>query len=250
MTPSCSRSGFPLSAFRFSGKLDAIEFPLHTRINAIGFGLENASMIFAGVRLPDPVRIALENGSLVIFAGAGISMPPPANLPSFAGLTHEISQSNLAMPGKEDQILGKLKRAGTDVHRVAAAKLDNPTTRPTEGHKQILRLFGTLEKVRIVTTNFDNHFSDAARKVFRKGIVTEFHAPALPLGDNFEGIVYLHGTAKDPRTMVLSEPPSLYLSELQKTGANSITRDKWSFLTNLKPLFTKSREWGYPNVPY
>jgi hypothetical protein len=30
-------------------------------------------MIFSNVRLPDGVRIALENGTLVIFAGAGIT---------------------------------------------------------------------------------------------------------------------------------------------------------------------------------
>lgn len=72
-------------------------------------------MIFEGVKLPDAVRIALENGSLVIFAGAGISMPPPSNLPSFAGLTREISGSDITSFGKEDQILGKLKRNGTNL---------------------------------------------------------------------------------------------------------------------------------------
>jgi SIR2-like domain/Domain of unknown function (DUF4020) len=163
-------------------------------------------MIFSNVRLPDAVRIALENNTLVIFAGAGISMPPPSNLPSFNGLACEICGLESVTLGKEDQVLGKWKRNGTDVHLVAARRLYNSQTHPTEAHKQILRIFGAADKVRIVTTNFDNHFSDAARSVFRKGTVNEFHAPALPLGDDFEGIIYMHGSAKvKPHAMVLTD---------------------------------------------
>jgi SIR2-like domain/Domain of unknown function (DUF4020) len=163
-------------------------------------------MIFSNVRLPDGVRIALENNTLAIFAGAGVSMPPPSNLPSFNGLAREICGSESIQLGKEDQVLGKYKRNGTDVHLAAARKLYNPQTRPTEAHKQIVRIFGAPNKVRIVTTNFDNHFSDAAKIVFRKQSISEFHAPALPLGDDFEGIVYLHGSAKvKPQSMVLTD---------------------------------------------
>jgi len=163
-------------------------------------------MIFANVRLPDAVRIALENGKLVIFAGAGISMPLPSSLPSFNGLAREISGLKEVEFGKEDQVLGKLAHNGTVVHLAAAKRLYNQDTHPTEAHKQILRIFGTPDKVRIVTTNFDNHFSDAARTVFRNKNINEFHAPALPLGDDFEGIAYLHGSAKsNPRAMVLTD---------------------------------------------
>ena len=163
-------------------------------------------MIFARVRLPDQIRIALEEGRLVIFAGAGISVPPPSNLPSFNGLACQICGLTSVPPGKEDQVLGKMARNGTDVHAVAARILYHPKTRPTELHKQALRIFGSPDKVRIVTTNFDDHFSTAARSVFRKRSVKEFYAPALPLGDDFHGIVYLHGSAREnSHAMVLTD---------------------------------------------
>ena len=58
-------------------------------------------MIFSGVRLPDEIRIALEEGRLGVFAGAGISRPQPSNLPSFNGLAREIYGVQVA-EGKED----------------------------------------------------------------------------------------------------------------------------------------------------
>ena len=162
-------------------------------------------MIFADVRLPDEIRIALEEGQLVIFAGAGLSMPPPSNLPSFNGLARDICGVPVEH-GKEDRALGKQQRIGTDVHTAVARKLYNSKTHPTEAHNQNLRLFGTAKKVRIVTTNFDDHFSEAARTVYRRERVPEFYAPALPLGDDFEGIIYLHGSARvKPHAMVLTD---------------------------------------------
>ena len=164
-------------------------------------------MIFADTRLPDELGIALEEDRLVVFAGTGISNPPPSCLPLFNGLACQISGLESVAPGKEDQILGKVLRDHkTDVHSAAARILYNPGTRPTELHKQILRVFGSPNKVRVVTTNFDNHFSDAARNIFRKAEVPEYCAPALPLGDDFQGIVYLHGSARiNPRGMVLTD---------------------------------------------
>ena len=80
-------------------------------------------MLFSGVRLPDQIRIALEEGRLVIFAGAGISMPSPSNLPSFNGLVCQISGFTSVAFGKEDQVLGKLASKGTEVHTIAAKSL-------------------------------------------------------------------------------------------------------------------------------
>ena len=100
-------------------------------------------MIFAGVRLPDQIRIALEEGRLVIFAGAGVSVPPPSNLPLFNGLACRICGRNSVPFGKEDQVLGKLAHTGTDVHAVARRILYHPKTAPTELHKQALKIFGS-----------------------------------------------------------------------------------------------------------
>ncbi|HVM59956.1 MAG TPA: SIR2 family protein [Verrucomicrobiae bacterium] len=163
-------------------------------------------MIFSGVRLPDEVRIALEEDRLVIFVGTGVSIPPPSSLPDFNGLARQITGANSVPSGREDRALGKAARDGTNVHLAAAKILYNPRTRPTELHGRILQVFGAPDKVRVVTTNFDDHFSATSRIVYRKPRVPEYYAPALPLGDDFRGIVYLHGSARvEPRAMILTD---------------------------------------------
>jgi hypothetical protein len=185
-------------------------------------------MIFNGVQLPDEIRIALEEGRLVIFVGAGASVPPPSNLPLFNGLAVQICGKPV-VPGREDRILGKLARDGTDVHAAAARILYNEDTKPTQLHQEILRLFGKPEKVRVVTTNFDDHFSVVGQKLFKKERLREFYAPALPLGDDFAGLVYLHGSARlDSRGLVLTD---------KDFGAAYLTRG-WA-RDFLVPLFSK-----------
>src|SRR5690606_1380044 len=100
--------------------------------------------------------------------------------------------------GREDRFLGELARiAQTDVHAAAARILFGKHTKPTALHSEILRLFGSADKVRVVTTNFDDHFSSSARKMYRKGGLNEYFAPAFPLGDDFTGLVYLHGACRN-----------------------------------------------------
>ncbi|MBN8504054.1 MAG: DUF4020 domain-containing protein [Burkholderiales bacterium] len=150
---------------------------------------------------------ALRDGCLVVFAGAGVSKGLPADLPNFKGLVHELAKK----AGKEwkekdepDQFLGQLNGLGIPVHQLAADVLDPPGRLPNALHKDLLRLFRTPDKVRLVTTNFDRHFEAAALEVF--GQTLECHcAPALPLGDDFQGLIKLHGTVARPRGMVLTD---------------------------------------------
>lgn len=163
-------------------------------------------MRFNNIKLPEEIRIAHEQDRLVVFAGAGLSVPPPSKLPLFNGLVSKICGEKPVQEGREDRILGKMKRAGTDVHSAAAGILFGKHTRPTQLHGEILRLFGKPERVRIVTTNFDDHFSTKSKEIFRLNRPQEYYAPALPLGDNFAGIVYLHGSARvDSRALVLTD---------------------------------------------
>jgi SIR2-like domain len=68
-----------------------------------------------------------------------------------------------------------------------------------------LKLFPSVSDVRLVATNFDPHFSTAALSVFSDPAET-FYAPALPLGHQFNGIVYLHGGVhKKPETLILTD---------------------------------------------
>ncbi len=77
--------------------------------------------------------------------------------------------------------------------------LTNPASKPTSLHTDLLRLFRSGDAIRLVTTNFDPHFSTAARLTFPDSEPCEIHyAPALPLGDSFTGIVYLHGGVDKP----------------------------------------------------
>lgn len=163
-------------------------------------------MIFNGVTLPDELRIALEEGKLVIFAGAGVSCPPPSSLPTFEGLVRYLAaDKDYDKTASSEQILGGFLRDGIKVHQATADRLLS-NTKPTDLHRELIRVFGAAEKVRLVTTNFDNHFTDAAKEVFPKKSITEYHGPALPLGDDFEGIVYLHGAARiAPLRQVLTD---------------------------------------------
>lgn len=164
-------------------------------------------MFFNRVPLPDEIRIALEEERLVIFAGAGVSLAPPSNLPTFAGLAAEIAGGGPVESAPLDRFLGMLVRERqTDVHSITAKIVFGPHTKHTLLHTEVMRLFSAASKVRVVTTNFDDHFSAAARKVFRTDRVREFCAPALPLGDDFSGLVYLHGSARlDPKKLVLTD---------------------------------------------
>jgi len=56
----------------------------------------------------------------------------------------------------------------------------------------------------MVTTNYDPHLSTALD--LQGSSVTEYMAPALPLGDDFTGVVYLHGCLRqDPGALVVTD---------------------------------------------
>ena len=164
-------------------------------------------MKIAGVDFREPLITALRDGQLVIFAGAGVSMGPPACLPGFAGLACQVAKKigkNKEKSETEDQFLGRLKDTGADVHLCVAELLQQNNPKPTELHRNLLRFYNNrAENVRIVTTNFDLLFEQAASELLNPA-PQEFEAPALPLGDRFRGIVHIHGSINDPQEMVLT----------------------------------------------
>ena len=163
-------------------------------------------MIIAGVDFPKPLLNALRDGQLVVFAGAGVSIGPPALLPDFNGLARRIAEgSGLSIEEfeLEDRFLQRLKDAGPDVHRRAVQILQANTPEPTDLHRNLLRLYTGSENVRIVTTNFDRLFEQAAVDLFNP-TPRAFQAPALPLGQRFQGIVHIHGAVDEPTEMVLT----------------------------------------------
>jgi hypothetical protein len=161
------------------------------------------------INFPEELLEATRDAKLAIFAGAGVSIPPPSNYPDFVGLARSVAAGILAQRENEqiDKFLGRLHDKGTNVHGLVASLLTNPDSQPTSLHFDLLKLFRTSEALRLVTTNFDAHFTTAALSVFGSlGPIEIYDAPALPLGNSFNGLVYLHGSVgKAPQRLVLTD---------------------------------------------
>ena len=145
-------------------------------------------MTSSSIRFPEPLRAALRDSRLVVFAGAGVSMAKPASLPDFRTLADSIAADtgvDRRNQESDDAFLGRLQHQGVRVHEIAARKLQTnrcgKTPAPTDVHRDLLRLYPDSGAVRIVTTNFDRLFDAAAPAAF-PGTPELFRAPALPLG--------------------------------------------------------------------
>ena len=167
-------------------------------------------MKISGVDFPIELLKALRDGELVVFAGAGVSVGSPACLPMFSGLAEEIARGTGEVRDNdepEDRFLGRLQAKGVHVHDIAAQVLlgnEEEPPAPTELHFDILRLYSKPESLRLVTTNFDLLFEQAASDVFEKNPKL-YSAPVLPLGGDFEGIVHVHGDINRPGNAVLTD---------------------------------------------
>lgn len=92
-------------------------------------------MKLSDIDFPKELLDALSDGSLVIFAGAGVSMGEPANLPNFGDLAEEIAEGTgkkLSKGQLEDRFLGELKQSGVDIYKRASKVLNRPGLKPTE----------------------------------------------------------------------------------------------------------------------
>ena len=164
-------------------------------------------MKIAGIDFPGALLNALRDGELVVFAGAGVSMGEPACLPSFKNLAKTIAKGTgktLHCRDPIDRFLGELQHEGVKVHERAAEILSRNGLEPTELHRNLLKLYSGVEQIRVVTTNFDLLFEQAAENLFGN-VLEVFRAPALPLGRQFNGIVHLHGAVSTPSEMVITD---------------------------------------------
>lgn len=158
-------------------------------------------MRLGDVDIPEQVLTAYEEGTLVLFTGAGTSVAPPSGLPLFSKLTREIVDkihSDIDPESDEwkdrlDILLGELDEIPAfAIHDLTRAIVTPPDSKPNGIHESVVRIASRYVP-RIVTTNYDLHLETACKRL---GLPIEtFRAPALPLGDNFEGLVYLHGAA-------------------------------------------------------
>jgi hypothetical protein len=165
-------------------------------------------MLVQGINLPEKLLRAQAAGELVVFIGAGVSAPAPSSLPLFDELAQWVGEGT-GMPRQDDESVdryfGRLKLRGVKVHKAVARILLDPNSRPHELHTLLTKLFPEGTPVRLVTTNFDTHLSTTLEQHFGSS-VDMFYAPALPLGDDFAGLVYLHGSAeKNAEQCVLTD---------------------------------------------
>lgn len=143
-------------------------------------------MLIGEIEFPEPLIEAQRKGTLVVFAGAGVSMASPANLPGFEDLANEVAAGISERLESEpfDQFLGRLSSKDVDVHTRTKNVIDKPDSKPNRLHKTLVSLFTSSASFRIVTTNFDRHFTAVAKGVFVDGI-NIYYAPALPLGSSW-----------------------------------------------------------------
>jgi len=183
--------------------------------NGVTYLSQDKQWITAEVELPQELIEAHAEGRLVFFVGAGASKAPPSSLPLFAELAdrlgHEagypLVESSDGVAPMFDHFLGQLcdLKPPYPVHARTREILSDPASKPNRWHETIMRLASAYGKLRVVTTNFDDHLAQAA---INAGIVIpdRWSGPALPLADSFVGLVHLHGSVtRSPNELVLTD---------------------------------------------
>lgn len=163
-------------------------------------------MIISGINFPNEIIRSIEDKKLVVFVGAGVSMGQPTCLPDFEDLTNQIAKGAGIKRGKDEQcdvFLGRLKFRNIDVNRIASEKLSGMNLKSNKLHEYIIELFDTEKAVKIITTNYDQMLEQASEAIDKR--IKIYNSPALPLGNDFSGIVHIHGNIDEPKYMVLTD---------------------------------------------
>lgn len=164
--------------------------------------------ITADVDISSELIEAATDGSLVLFIGAGVSMNAPSDLPLFDGLGRQLASLqgvSFDTDVPPDAFIGRLCDEAPIVREQVRRIIANSKSRPNATHWAIVRLANASAAFRVVTTNYDEHLTSAATAA---GIEIDdvYHGPAVPLGRNFTGMVYLHGRVSRPATeLVLTD---------------------------------------------
>ena len=176
-----------------------------------------------GPDIPDALLQAHEEGRVAFFCGAGISYP--AGLPGFRGLVLELFQqageppdkieNDLIKQSQFDRAIGhyeqRIQGGRTKVRRglLSILSANQSKRRALTTHLALLTLGQSREgSIKLVTTNFDTLFEDAANH-YRLPLPTVYVEPPTRL--RWNGVVYLHGrmpvqpSADDLEQLVLSD---------------------------------------------
>ena len=172
-----------------------------------------------GPDIPDELLLALDEGRVVFFCGAGVSRAR-AGLPDFFGLAEQVLtalgvsdkssakkllrvarevEDQTGLPGliSADRIFGLLEQEffERDIERTVANVLKPKNGVDLWAHKILLDLATSKEGItKLVTTNFDRLFDDCGRQL------ETWQPPRLPdltKPNDLKGVVYLHGRAME-----------------------------------------------------
>lgn len=185
-------------------------------------------MNFNGIDLSDNIIEALENDKLVVFAGTGISMGRKTYCPDFSMLAGGIAKYLEEDPVNTvsvEQFLGALERKCKSNKNDGLTGIVNISEEviycrheaiygnvsqsndikyeelePNDIHYDLVKLLHGVKKreVRIVTTNFEHYLTKAyTENIDECETKNIYYAPALPNGQDFSGLVYLHGAYED-----------------------------------------------------
>lgn len=162
-------------------------------------------MYLNNINFPNQILDAIQNDKLVVFAGAGASVDKPTSLPNFVKLAKEIAEGTGQVIKNEpcEVFLGALKARGIDVNGIAADILSGACLKHNALHEAIVDLFLSSDKVKIVTTNYDQMFEQVLEE--RTVTVPIYNSPALPLGNDVAGIIHIHGNVNNPKYMVVTD---------------------------------------------
>lgn len=168
-----------------------------------------------GVDIPDRLLWAHDEGRVVFFCGAGVSMGPN-RLPGFVGLTQSVladlrataedeaqllferikafdGQSELDGLITADRVFQLMEKSFTkpDINRAVAAALKPADDFDLSAHKTLLKLSRLPSgQTRLVTTNFDRLFEKANSKLRSS---TRSSLPRIEYENVDWGIVHVHG---------------------------------------------------------
>lgn len=176
-----------------------------------------------GPDIPDALLQAHEEGRVVFFCGAGISYP--AGLPGFGELVRELYEQAGEHPHAvesdalrdknfdrtigllEKRIQGGRRNIRRHLPKILAPDLDKK--RALTSHLALLTLGrNSSGLLRLVTTNFDTLFEEAACRYKLPAFITY---PDPPLRAQWNGVVHLHG--RMPENPIEDELEELILSD-------------------------------------
>jgi hypothetical protein len=192
-----------------------------------------------GVTLPRVIEDAFSTNKLVFFCGAGVSSAPPSELPGFRGLARHVATAmghpdlvpeDKNVPVQFDVVMGKLNEVSSDIHSRVSSRLKVAVT-PNDYHRDIWQIATAQGNTpRLVTTNFDLLFEAAAGELSIP--TTPYISPALPLGDDFSGLVHLHG--------VVDPPPATRMVLTDQDFGRAYITEGWAtqFLTRMFAHYT------------